>query len=209
MLCSRWLSHCLYTLCVFFKWSPFQFSSHRSHYRTNRPVVWSHPPWRYTWKHFSFRHNGKIKNTEMQEWTFCDFFLLVCAESAFPFPIFPSLQCSWAVVPSQLSRTFILLPTWLLEWGSKIRGEIVAIVVCVCVAALLKATFRLLPNVIPNLYCFVMSDFFLMYLFIWYKQMWHLMWTKPICDVKLMPLKHIEWLARFGFEPNNGGIPQM
>lgn len=34
-----------------------------------------------------------------------------------------SLQCCRAVVPSQLSRPVLLLPTGLMEWSSKIRGE--------------------------------------------------------------------------------------
>lgn len=44
-----------------------------------------------------------------------------------PRPSPSSLQCCRAAVPSQLSRPVLLLPTGLMEWSSKIRGENVSI----------------------------------------------------------------------------------
>lgn len=60
-------------------------------------------------------------NTHSHKWTY------IISRSWNPLhPLTPrlySLQCCRAVVPSQLSRTVLLLPTGLVERSSKIRGE--------------------------------------------------------------------------------------
>lgn len=66
MLLHRWTHSCSHSFNVFyafsaawvnvnslccFQRSPLQLSGHRSHHRADRPVVWSHAPWRYSKRH--------------------------------------------------------------------------------------------------------------------------------------------------------------
>lgn len=98
-------------VCVVFQWSPFQLSGHCPHNRANRPVIWSDAPRRYFTAPCPRWPCVLISSVSFMK-----------PSSSFLSPRF-SLQCCRAVVPSQLSRTVLLLPTGLMEWSSKIRGE--------------------------------------------------------------------------------------
>ena len=95
------------------QWSPFQLSGHCPHNRANRPVIWSHAPRRY----FTKRKHTLPNKPVFFIW--CVWFMIIVPFRSPPF----SLQCCRAVVPSQLSRTVLLLPTGLMERSSKIWGE--------------------------------------------------------------------------------------
>lgn len=98
------------SLRLSFQWSPFQLSGHRPHNRADRPVIWSHAPWRY------FKKSSPLLISSRVQISMISLGVFISAPPS-------SLQPRRAAVPPQLSRTVLLLPAGLVERSSQIRGE--------------------------------------------------------------------------------------